>query len=270
MIDITQHILQSYQNQILLAANLEADKERKRQLLFQERQKILDVANKMWEDLLYESTVYPQRVLVNAQIILKDMKNMGAMPEAFENDTEREKIIFLWRKFLDIAEKCTKQLPPEQVDQCTQALQAISTQRYIDAILPRLDSYKQFLQLKIRLASEKKRCQRNERILNTVLAMLVVFWLAWLRMKNSLVSFENIMGVFFVVLAPGAVLASWLRSTYRKSEKALLPYQHIEKEKEFWSTVMANFNGIPSHETLEQKRKEQDKIIRVIFGENNQ
>lgn len=257
----------SAHNQILSVAKQQAEEEHQKQLLVENRQKLLGFAKTESDVLLHESSLYPQRVLIRSHILLGQMDNIKVVPDSYEDQTEKENVELLWRKLVGISDKCRKQITPAELDQCQRCLDAIWMQGFIRDIAERLGAYYKVQEMKAELEKNKMRYKKLQRNWFGGLAALFAGILLYLSVKNILAESEGF--IVFIVIELGGIaliIYMWFKSKFTAIDRTSKKYPGKDSE-EFWVRVKEKFNGIPTEEMLKESWHEQEEIIKVVFGE---
>lgn len=278
----TTHVLQ--QNQLIraqAARELEEQNEQNRKIaLLEYRREKLSSINTKTNALIPEVDQKPLQTLITLQVILNRMSDQGIAPDSFEDEKDKEDAILLWRKLINLVDKCNLELSEEQLNKCLECMDAIYISRLIEDLNPVLDAYVSYFEKisDFELKKKKKKKQANLQkllivITTTIFTLGFIFysWLVTLRTAAPFLVVWILVGL--TILMVGYHLLD------RKIPKDLFPLENelselykngVVEYDGFWSVVKERFNGIPTHDDILKRQEEANKIIGEIFPETNE
>jgi hypothetical protein len=139
-------LMQQMQQRNLIAAQ-GRQAAREAEILNQRREK-LATAQQYANQLVQESSNFPQPTFVRLQLFLKNLEYYGVLPDSFEDQQEKEDAVLLWRKLARVLEKCSSFLTADQMAQCQVCLDAMVMESFINTVANRLKAYEEYRQLK--------------------------------------------------------------------------------------------------------------------------
>ncbi|HNT78750.1 MAG TPA: hypothetical protein PKH77_27395 [Anaerolineae bacterium] len=258
-------------------AQQEYDEAVRQAMLFEHRKKMLASAQEESNVLVHNASVFPERAFVESQLILFSLDCYGVIPDSFEDQKEKEEVILLWRKLLNVADKSKTLMTVEQFERCKECLEAISTQSLIRASADRLEAYKEFQRIKPKLESLRKKSQQL--VLFRKISWIVIGFIAMVTFPIyvSRVGFAEIRDISAVwiltSLALGIIthlVAALQQPKDIKEVESLFHALSNEagiEDTGFWQAVNDKFGGIPTIDQLRQCWNEQEIIISTILGE---
>ena len=274
---VAAQILQHEQLVRSLAARaVQEEEEQRRQA--EEREKLLASARQEAEELVHQASTYPQRTYVRLQIMLSNLDSLGAVPDSYEDQKEKEQILLFWRRLLNLVDKCQSLMTKEQMAQCQECLNAFYTEYWIVETAKRLEAYEEYQRLKPLWESAQRKFKQITLLRRWLLAGIAgVAVVSFLVYERSVGSDLAANGSLLWVLGAGALVSVVFAVTEDRIPK---DRDAIERElqaagqkaeianTEFWEKVAEMFDGVPSMERLEQIWTEQEAIISALFAEN--
>ncbi len=258
-------------NQMISIGKRQAIEEREREMLETSRKNLLRFAASESDVLLRDSTSVPQQVLVRSQILMNQLNGMNIIPSEYEDATEKENIILLWRKLENISEKCKAQLTPVELEQCEKCLNAVWMQSFIQAIVQNHPAYVNYLAAKAELDQKTVRLRNLERSLYIVLLLIVAVICLFYFTKTLVDTTADLIGLLFLFAGmPAIFIRSLFRPQYDQIENSFMDFKPGGEQGKFWLMVIEKFGSMPTQEDLDEKWKEQEDIIKSIFGEPSQ
>jgi hypothetical protein len=260
----------------LAARAVQEDEEQRRQA--EEREKLLASARQEAEALVHQASSHPQRTYVTLQIILSNLDSLGAIPDSYEDQKEKEQVVLLWRRLLHIVDKSQSLMTEEQMAQCQQCLNAFYTEYWIRETASRLEAYEEYQRLKPLWESSHRKIRQITllrrwswvAITFVALASYLVygrsggFDLAWNRLGLWVLGAGLLAGVIFAITE-----ARLPKDRDAIEHNFQVASQNAEiANTEFWNTVTEIFGDVPTMERLGQIWTDQEAIISALFAED--
>lgn len=274
---VAAQILQHEQLVRSLAARAVQEEEEQRRRA-EEREKLLASARQEAETLVHQASSHPQRTYVTLQIMLSNLDSLGAVPDSYEDQKEKEQVVLLWRRLLHIVDKSQSLMTEEQMAQCQQCLNAFYTEYWIRETARRLEAYEEYQRLKSIWESSHRKIRQiillRRWLWAGIAGVALVSFLAYVRSVGF--DLASSILVWWVLGAGGLAFVVFAITEDRipKDRDAIERELHAAGQKaeiantEFWEKVAEMFGGVPSMEQLEQIWTEQEAIISALFAEN--
>jgi hypothetical protein len=256
-------------SQLLDLAKQQASEEHQKQMFLEMRRKTLEFARTESNKLLQDTSATSQQIYIRCQILLYQLNNVNAKPDAFDDQVDKENSFMLWNQLVGIADKYSKLLTTKQLEQCHRCLEAIWMENLLRTAAEHLEEFNKFQAMKNNLIHKKEVNQRIERIIYGILAPCLIFGI-WLISSNhpgdiftSILTFLLLFG-----LLPAYFISYGFSIHQLRLGKTIKTYDQ-EQNGTLWHVIKEKFNGIPTQAEIKQKWEEQVAIIRDIFGESS-
>jgi hypothetical protein len=260
-------------------ASYEESEAEKKQNLSKKQHEILETFRNESTDILHLVSVNPEKAFVRAQIALSVLDSWKVIPDSFEQLKEKEQAQLVWRKLLNISEKCKKQLSSEMLDNSKKCLNAVSMEHFLRVAAKRLNAYQKYLELGRKIDSYKsirKKVDRDFILISIAIVIISLFLSIWLQIVFGVLSNPVWTGITIALmsileLTVGMILMRRLPKDISQITQMRTQYSQEAglDDSGFWENVKAIFGTIPSDEQLLQKWEEQEAIIQPYFKETD-
>jgi hypothetical protein len=273
-------LMQQMQQRNLIAAQ-GRQAAREAEILNQRREK-LATARQYANQLVHESSNFPQPTFVRLQLFLKNLEYYGIVPDSFDDQQEKEDAVLLWRKLASLLEKCSSFLTADQLAQCQVCLDAMVMESFINTVANRLKAYEEYRQLKPKWKSTWRKAR--------VVAVSQKIWLVFMIIVASgfaaLIVYKAYIGqigsnaaaialtIWILAISALGIKVYWVLESDNPEGLIAIDQRYHQlsaaaqvEDQDFWQAVTDKFDGIPTVAQLQQYWDEQEAKIRLVFGE---